>query len=190
MSSSSRFSHRVNQVLSSLLVVARFSKLLNYELPSIFVLFFFFFFYSIVLFNNSIENPPGGGIGMLHAGHGYEYEFGPLSRAWRHHVSSGVELAAVAHDVPASRHQREHVYRQRIAVLHGGRVFARRDAYKIVALPLLNLISRAKNESLDVNRARVFGFYLSQFFVVLRSRFRRRVDIPPRRRFLLSIRAI
>lgn len=31
--------------------------------------------------NNSIENPPGGGIGMLHAGHGYEYEFGPLSRA-------------------------------------------------------------------------------------------------------------
>ena len=40
----------------------------------------------------------------------------------RHHVSSGVELALVAHDVPASRHQREHVYRQRIAVLHGGRV--------------------------------------------------------------------
>jgi hypothetical protein len=82
----------------------------------------------------------------------------------RHHVSSGVELAPVAHDVPASRHQREHVYRQRIAVLHSGRVFARRDAYKIVALPLLNLISRAKNESLDVNRARVFGFYLSRNF--------------------------
>jgi len=77
----SRFSRRESEFFLPFLLWRAFSKLLNYELPSIFVLFFFFFFYSIVLFNNSIENPPGGGIGMLHAGHGYEYEFGPLSRA-------------------------------------------------------------------------------------------------------------